>query len=144
MRINKLLGALGNLDQIAEGIKNRIFKRDDVEAIAKMRWMECKICPLLDREGSSCAVNGTQPCCSDCGCSIGLKIRAMSSDCPKGRWKAIMPEEMENELKKQIYLDVEKTDNHRAEVKRRVEEQNKKILQDQEEKQKRKKDGSNI
>ena len=144
MRINKLLGALGNLDKIAEGIKNRIFKRDDVEAIAKMRWMECKICPLLDREGSSCAVNGTQPCCSDCGCSIGLKIRAMSSDCPKGRWKAIMPEEMENELKKQIYLDVEKTDNHRAEVKRRVEEQNKKILQDQEEKQKRKKDGSNI
>ena len=48
MRINKLLGALGNLDQIAEGIKNKIFKRDDVEAIAKVRWLECKVCPLLD------------------------------------------------------------------------------------------------
>ena len=29
MRINKLLGALGNLNKIAEGIKNKIFKNDD-------------------------------------------------------------------------------------------------------------------
>ncbi len=40
MRISKLLGALGNLDKIAEGIKNKIFKNDDVEAVAKLRWME--------------------------------------------------------------------------------------------------------
>lgn len=140
MRINKLLGALGNLDKIAEGIKNKIFKRDDVEAVAKMRWLECSVCPLLDREGSSCAVNGTQPCCSDCGCSIGLKIRAMSADCPKGRWKAIMPEEMENELKKQIYLNMEETDKHRQEMKRKAEEQNKKIR----DKHKNNKDASNI
>tara|TARA_R100001224_G_scaffold100117_2_gene71078 strand:+ start:2899 stop:3321 length:423 start_codon:yes stop_codon:yes gene_type:complete len=140
MRINKLIGALGNLDQIAEGIKNRIFKRDDVEAVAKMRWMECKVCPLLDTKGSHCAVNGTQPCCADCGCSIALKIRAMSADCPKGRWKAIMPEEMEDELKKQLYLNMEETDKHRADVKKRVAEQNKKILEDQ----KNKKDASNI
>ena len=64
----------------------------------------------------------------------------MSSDCPKGRWKAIMPEEMENELKKQIYLNMEETDKHRAEVKRKAAEQNKKILEDQ----KNKKDASNI
>jgi len=140
MRISKLLGALGNLDQIAEGIKNKIFKRDDVEAVAKVRWLECKVCPLLDTKGDHCAVNGTQPCCSDCGCSISLKIRAMSSDCPKGRWKAIMPEEMEDELKKQIYLNMEETDKHRADVKKRVAEQNKKILEDQ----KNKKDASNI
>ena len=60
MRISKLLGALGNLDQIAEGIKNKIFKRDDVEAVAKVRWLECKVCPLLDTKGDHCAVNGTQ------------------------------------------------------------------------------------
>ena len=46
MRINKLLGALGNLDQIAEGIKNRVFKKDDVEMVAKMRFQECKLCPF--------------------------------------------------------------------------------------------------
>ena len=38
MRINKLLAAFGNLDQIAEGIKNRVFKKADVEAVAKLRW----------------------------------------------------------------------------------------------------------
>ena len=46
----------------------------------------------------------TQPCCADCGCSIALKIRSMSSDCPKGRWDSIMTPEMEHDFKKQIYL----------------------------------------
>ena len=40
MRLNKLLAALGNINQIAEGIKNRIFKNEDIEAVAKMRWQE--------------------------------------------------------------------------------------------------------
>ena len=123
MKINKLLGALGNLDKIAEGIKNKIFKNDDVEAIAKMRWQECKICPLLDREGSSCAVKTTKPCCSDCGCSISLKIRSMSSDCPKGRWKAIMPAKMEDELKKQIYFGHNAKKLHSEKLKKLREEQ---------------------
>ena len=108
MRINKLLGALGNLDKIAEGIKNKIFKKEDVEAVAKLRWMECKVCPLLDRTGSSCAVPRTKPCCSDCGCSISLKIRSMSSDCPKGRWDSIMTPEMEHQLKQQVMLEEKK------------------------------------
>ena len=139
MKINKLLGALGNLDQIAEGIKNRIFKNDDGEAIAKMRWMECKVCPLLDTKGSSCAVTGTQPCCSDCGCSISLKIRAMSSDCPKGRWKAIMPAEMEDELKKQIHFGHEAKQAHEKKLEKLRAEQKLKY-----EKAKAKRDGGNI
>tara|TARA_R100001163_G_C5066154_1_gene204421 strand:+ start:1762 stop:2223 length:462 start_codon:yes stop_codon:yes gene_type:complete len=98
MKISKLLGALGNLDKIAEGIKNNIFKRDDVEAIAKLRWAECKVCPLLDRVGKSCAVPNTQPCCSDCGCSLSLKLRSLSSGCPKGRWEAVMDGKQENTL----------------------------------------------
>ena len=123
MRINKLLGALGNLDKIAEGIKNKIFKNDDVEAVAKLRWMECKLCPLLDKKGKSCAVPGTQPCCSDCGCSISLKIRSMSSDCPKGRWDAIMTPEMEDKLKKQIYLDPKLIEEHQNKINKLKEEQ---------------------
>ena len=139
MKINKLLGALGNLDKIAEGIKNKIFKNDDVEAIAKMRWQECKICPLLDREGSSCAVKTTKPCCSDCGCSISLKIRSMSSDCPKGRWEAIMPPKMEDELKKQIYFGHNARKLHAEKLKKLREEQKIKY-----EKSKAKRDASNI
>jgi hypothetical protein len=108
MRISKLLGALGNIKQITEGVKNKVFKKDDVEAVARLRWQECKICPLLDKKGKACAVNGTQPCCSDCGCSLSLKLRALSSACPKGRWKAVMPGAIENLLKQQIIADEKK------------------------------------
>ena len=139
MKINKLLSALGNLDKIAEGIKNKIFKNEDVEAVAKLRFMECKICPLIDREGKSCAVPKTAPCCSDCGCSIGLKIRAMSSDCPKGRWDAIMTPEMEDEFKKQLYFGNEARKAHEKKMNKLREEQNKKLKE-----QIRQRDAGNI
>ena len=127
MKINKLLSALGNLDKIAEGIKNKIFKNEDVEAVAKLRFMECKICPLIDREGKSCAVPKTAPCCSDCGCSLGLKIRSMSSDCPKGRWKAIMTPEMEDEFKKQLYFGHEAKKKHDEKIARLKKEQKERL-----------------
>mgnify|MGYP003641113678 CR=1 FL=1 len=139
MKINKLLAALGNLDQIAEGIKNRIFKNADVEAVAKMRFQECKICPLIDREGKSCAVPGTAPCCSDCGCSLGLKIRSMSSDCPKGRWDAIMTPELEEQLKKQLYFGHEAKKAHEEKLNKLREEQKLKYEQS-----KSKRDAGNI
>lgn len=139
MRINKLLAALGNLDKIAEGIKNKIFKNEDVEAVAKMRWQECKSCPLLDEKGTSCAVNGTQPCCADCGCSISLKIRAMSAECPKGRWKAVMSAELENKLNKQVFFGYEAQEEHKAKLDVLKKEQ--KIKYEQ---AKAKRDGSNI
>jgi hypothetical protein len=119
MKINKLLGALGNLDKIAEGIKNKIFKRKEVEAIAKMRWAECKLCPLLDEKGKSCAVANTEPCCSDCGCSLTLKLRSLSSSCPKGRWGAVMDGKEENILVNQ-WLEKE-TEIHNEYLKARAE-----------------------
>tara|TARA_B100000902_G_C27082677_1_gene799707 strand:+ start:406 stop:798 length:393 start_codon:yes stop_codon:yes gene_type:complete len=102
MKINKILSALGNVDKIAEGIKNNIFKSEEVEQIAKMRWATCKKCDLLDEKGTTCAVGGTQPCCSDCGCSLALKMRSLSSSCPKEKWKAVMPQKLENKLVNQL------------------------------------------
>ena len=55
MKINKILGALGNMKQIAEGVKNKIFKNEDVEAIAKLRWQKCTLCSALDNKGIKCA-----------------------------------------------------------------------------------------
>ena len=102
MKLNKIIGAFGNIDKILEGVKNNIFKKEDVEQIAKLRWQQCSICPALDETGDKCAVNGTQPCCADCGCSLGIKLRSLSSDCPKGKWKAFMDKDSEKEVKKQI------------------------------------------
>ena len=105
MRLNKIIAAFGNIDQIIEGVKNKIFKREDVEDIANIRWMECLKCPALNEKGDKCAINGTQPCCADCGCSLGLKLRVLSAGCPRKKWNAVTTKEGEAEIKKQILED---------------------------------------
>lgn len=72
--------------QILEGIKNKIFKKEDVEAIARQRNTICHMCIHIDHEGKKCAMPGTQPCCAECGCSLAFKTRSLSSSCPKGFW----------------------------------------------------------
>ena len=91
-----------NRGLIMEGIKNNMFKTEHVENIAFYRNEICKTCKFFDNKGSNCALPGTQPCCSECGCSLKLKVRSLSSDCPKGFWKAELTEKEEEALLKQI------------------------------------------
>ena len=102
MKLNKIIGAFGNLDKILEGVKNKIFKKEDIEQIAKLRYQHCIPCKHFDDEGSSCAVKATKPCCSACGCSLAIKLRSLSSSCPKGKWPAVMDKDTEVEVKEQI------------------------------------------
>ena len=94
--------------QIIEGITNSIFKKEDVEEIAQQRMQICLSCELLDVQGEGCFVKGTQPCCNQdkggCGCSLSLKTRALSSECPKGYWKAELTEEEEDQLNQKLGL----------------------------------------
>ena len=87
-----------------EGIKNNIFKSQHVEEIKEEREKICfsNQCGQLDTEGKKCAVPGTGPCCGDCGCSLALKLRSLSSECPKGWWDAELTLEEEYYLKKKI------------------------------------------
>jgi hypothetical protein len=93
-----------NRKQIAEGIKNNIFRQDHVEAIAEERMKSCKTCAFLDKEGNDCDVPGTQPCCGICGCSLALKLRSLSTSCPdnKPKWFALVTEEQEDQINYQI------------------------------------------
>jgi len=75
-------------DKILEGIVNNMFRKADVEYIAAQRMAICDTCPQIDREGTRCIVPGTGPCCGVCGCSLGLKTRALSSACDNGKWLA--------------------------------------------------------
>ena len=102
MRLNKLIKAWGNRDAIFEGIKNRVFVKEDVEQIAAIRWDICSKCELFDTKGDRCAMPGTAPCCRDCGCILQLKVRSLSSFCPKGKWAAFMDESVEDELNKSL------------------------------------------
>ena len=93
-------------NQILEGITNSIFKKEDVELIAQERMQICNKCALFDVQGDGCMVPGTQPCCNEklggCGCSLGFKTRSLSSECPKGYWKAEMTQEEEDLLNKKL------------------------------------------
>ena len=91
-----------NADLILEGIKNNIFKKEHVEAVATDRFQICINCSLFDAKGTDCLAPGTQPCCSDCGCSLAFKVRSLSSECPKGYWFALTTEEQEEKLNQQI------------------------------------------
>jgi hypothetical protein len=84
-----------NRKQIFEGISNTIVKDAVVEQIAQLRYDICYDC---EHKGRKCAVKGTAPCCNECGCSLAFKTRSLSSDCPLGKWKAILSEEEEDKL----------------------------------------------
>lgn len=97
-----------NKDKIYEGIKNRIFKQEHIEEIARERLRACDSCPHVDKDGSKCEVPGTKPCCGLCGCSLSLKTRSLSSQCADDnniRWEAILTEEQEDQLNNQLNTD---------------------------------------
>lgn len=94
--------------QIIEGVTNSIFKREDVEQIAQERMRICLFCALYTETDNGCMVPGTSPCCNQdlggCGCSLKFKTRSLSSDCPKGHWKAEMSQQEEDLLNKKLGL----------------------------------------
>ncbi|NQY43344.1 MAG: hypothetical protein HRT87_08380 [Legionellales bacterium] len=94
--------ALKDKAKIIEGIKNTVFKKEHIEIEANSRYSICLACPSLDVKGSKCLAPGTQPCCGECGCSLKFKTRSLSSDCPLGKWKAVMSEEDEMKLKEDL------------------------------------------
>lgn len=100
--MNRYLNALKSGKQILEGFKNRIFKQEHIEAEAGLRMDICNTCNHLDLKGGECLVPGTQPCCASCGCSLSLKTRSLSSECPLGKWPALMTEEEEDLLTEQL------------------------------------------
>lgn len=87
-----------NRKEIYEGLKNSVIRDNFVEDVAAKRMIICKECPEIDSTGSKCEVSGTQPCCSECGCSLTFKTRALSTECPLGEWKALMTEKQEDKL----------------------------------------------
>lgn len=92
-------------DKILEGIKNNVFRNADVEDIAAERMEICSTCPHLDTVGTKCLIPGTSPCCSLCGCSLGLKTRALSAHCDIHKWEAVLSEEEQAALDRHLSQD---------------------------------------
>jgi len=88
-----------NRKSILEGIKNNTFKSKHIEEIAETRNKICLSCTFHDLKGSKCEVKGTGPCCGSCGCSLKYKTRALSTECPQGKWGKLLTEEEEDNFK---------------------------------------------
>lgn len=95
---NKLTTLWNNKALILEGIKNYLFTTDTIEQIASERYTICQACPNFDLTGGDCLAPGTQPCCSNCGCSLKFKTRSLSSECPIQKWPALLTQEEEDNL----------------------------------------------
>src|SRR5438128_1072308 len=97
----KLQQIWDNKAQIAEGFMNALFSDNLIEEMAAHRMSICRECKLFDNgeDNSACIMPGTQPCCNrakgGCGCSLYLKTRSVSSNCPRGHWEALMSEQEE-------------------------------------------------
>jgi hypothetical protein len=82
-------------NKIMEGITNTLRRDEFVEDVAKHRMEVCDACTS---KGTKCVMRGTAPCCDECGCSLAFKTRSLSSECPLGKWKALLSEEEEDKL----------------------------------------------
>lgn len=82
-----------NRQAILEGIKNRVFQSEAVEEVSAVRLEICRDCDSYDNEGITCLVPGTNPCCGECGCSLALKTRSLSTSCPKFNWDKVLTDE---------------------------------------------------
>lgn len=92
---NKIKQIWKNRKEIFEGITNAVLRDEYVEIVSKVRMEICNACPS---KGNECVVIGTGPCCNECGCSLTFKTRALSTECPLGKWNALITEEEEDNL----------------------------------------------
>lgn len=113
--INQIPEIFKNRRQIWEGLKNNLIKDEHVEQVYQVRLDICKSCKLYDTSGDGCSLPGTQPCCNyklseeyngnitaGCGCSLSVKLRSLSTDCPLGKWTKIMSDQDEELVKKSL------------------------------------------
>lgn len=70
---------------IIQGWVNDAIKTKNWTKVSEYRMSICKKCPQYDVTGTNCKVQGTQPCCSQCGCPL-LKKTKSDSPCPQGKW----------------------------------------------------------
>lgn len=95
---------------IMEGIKNRVFKKKDIEDLSEYRLNVCSTCiwnsnNIKDKEYKDLDSSITdiksesyiedskkRPDlhCVNCSCNLGLKTRCLSCVCPIGKWKAVI------------------------------------------------------
>jgi hypothetical protein len=105
---NNLIELWKKKGKIFEGIRNAVFKREDVESIAEERLKICRSnkCGYYDPLGrSEAAVIKGAESCGSCGCKLSWKSRALSDSCPEGYWERVLTETEEGALKEKLGMN---------------------------------------
>lgn len=80
------------LANIVSGFANLAFPNKDVEEMAMKRAAICSVCPAAKKTGIYSIVKDKRTAkiqgmkCSDCGCNLSAKVRAVADHCPRNNW----------------------------------------------------------
>jgi len=93
-----------NFSQIYEGWRNKLVPpahmKDIIEATSRERLSICEQCPFHSKNHFTPLRPDNH--CTGCGCNLEAKAACLSCGCPDDKWLAVMDEEQEEQLKKQI------------------------------------------
>jgi len=81
------------IGKLLEGIGNSIWVKEEVEKIAAERIAHCNSCPHYSPNIPNLQVTRRDKFCTDCGCNMYLKTRALSAQCPLGHTFTHFPDE---------------------------------------------------
>ena len=101
-----------SLKGIIEGTFNSIFVKQEIEEIAKERDQICRECPMnsdLQKKLNKYKTFRPDFHCVVCGCDLHLKTRALSQECPLGKWGAHLTQEEEFNLTKKLEDEASQT-----------------------------------
>lgn len=89
-----------NRGAILEGIRNKVFPREEVEIIASKRLNICRACEYDSINARSRGYKSSRidEHCIQCGCPLSTKVRALSKGCPLDKWGAIVTDGEQSEL----------------------------------------------
>ena len=81
------------IGKLLEGIGNSIWVKEEVEKVAAERIAHCNICSHYSPNVTNLKVTRKDKFCTDCGCNMYLKTRALSASCPLGGTGSHFPNE---------------------------------------------------
>jgi hypothetical protein len=82
-----------------------VFIKESVERVAEERTLICKGCSHnSDHQKKYNNYKTIRPDfhCTICGCGLHMKTRALSQECPAGKWKSYVSQEEEYEINKKL------------------------------------------
>jgi transcription initiation factor IIE alpha subunit len=67
-----------------------------ISSVGEERINICLNCPYHSRFHKTMRPDNH---CTDCGCTLAAKTKCLSCECPKGKWKAIVDDAQEEQIK---------------------------------------------